>query len=256
VDRVTPARLADIDEMNQQMRTLDVTQKLNPETVALMSAFNQSWNVGDNEGLIISEGDHSQIRLKCCKRIIGNLRFSGRDPRDQRRLSSVRESDQTDIRQQLQLKAQVALITGATVFVFSGCLVRRRREASVPPSASASLGGSELLPRLREVEKLVARVRIVNHRTHGHWNLNGFPFLSRTIAALSMTAALSRVLRIEPEVEQGVVVRIGNHHDVAAASPVATARAAMGNVLLTPKRETAVAAVAGFHLDPYFVYKH
>jgi hypothetical protein len=150
----------------------------------------------------------------------------------------------------------VALITGTTIFVFRGRLVRRGSKASVPAAATTTLGGSELLPRLCEVEKLLARVRIVNHRTHWDWDLDRFPFFSRTIAALSMTAALSCVLRVEAEMEQSVVIRIGHHHDVTATSAVATAGSAMGNVLLTPERKTAVAAVAGLYFDPYFVYKH
>ena len=48
----------------------------------------------------------------------------------------------------------------------------------------------------------------------------------------------------------------GDHDDVAAASAVAAAGAAARDELLAPERKTAVAAVAGFHVNSYFIDKH
>jgi hypothetical protein len=64
------------------------------------------------------------------------------------------------------------------------------------------------------------------------------------------------MFRVEPEVEQCIVVVAGHHGYTPATAAVATTRTTAGYKLLTPKRETAIAAVAGFHFDSYFVDKH
>ncbi len=71
-----------------------------------------------------------------------------------------------------------------------------------------------------------------------------------------MAAALRFVLGIEAEMQQGIVVLAGDHDDVAAASAIAAAGAAARHVLLAPKRQTAVAAVAGLHQNSYFIDEH
>src|SRR5215469_2434051 len=71
-----------------------------------------------------------------------------------------------------------------------------------------------------------------------------------------MTPALRRVLGVESEMQQRVVMLARHHLDVAAASPIATARPAPRNVLLAPERKTAVAPVSRLHADSDFIDKH
>jgi hypothetical protein len=71
-----------------------------------------------------------------------------------------------------------------------------------------------------------------------------------------MTPTLTIVLRIETEMQECVEVRIRLDDDVAAATAVAAARSAPGNIFLAAKRKTTVTAVAGFHADPNFINEH
>jgi hypothetical protein len=48
----------------------------------------------------------------------------------------------------------------------------------------------------------------------------------------------------------------GDHRDIAAATAVAAAGASARDVLLAPKSQAAVAAIARFDGDSYFIYKH
>jgi hypothetical protein len=70
-----------------------------------------------------------------------------------------------------------------------------------------------------------------------------------------VASALGIVLGVESEMEQGVVVRVGDHHDVAAAAAVAPAGTASRDKFLTPEGEASVAAIARFYFDLYFVDK-
>jgi hypothetical protein len=56
--------------------------------------------------------------------------------------------------------------------------------------------------------------------------------------------------------QQRIAMDGRHHHDIAAMPSVAAARTAARNVLLAPEREASVAAIAGFHGDFYFIYKH
>ncbi len=69
-------------------------------------------------------------------------------------------------------------------------------------------------------------------------------------------AALSLVLRVVAEVDEGVVTLRRLHDDVAAAAAIATGRAASGHKLLASEGHAAVTAVAGLHSDFSFVDEH
>ena len=64
------------------------------------------------------------------------------------------------------------------------------------------------------------------------------------------------MLGVEAEMQEGVVVRIGDHHDVATASPIPTTGPATRNVFFATECEAAIAAISGFNSDFYFVYEH
>ncbi len=61
------------------------------------------------------------------------------------------------------------------------------------------------------------------------------------------------MLGIEAKMQQRVVMCAGFEDYVAAMPAVASAGTAARHKLLAPKRETAVATVAGFHGNDYFI---
>src|SRR5262249_31448462 len=97
---------------------------------------------------------------------------------------------------------------------------------------------------------------VVNHRADRHWHLDRPALGACPVAALAVTPAFPLVFRIEAEVEQSILVLVRHHDDVAAAPAIAAARAAARDVLLAPKRKTAVAAVASLDQNSYFVDEH
>jgi hypothetical protein len=71
-----------------------------------------------------------------------------------------------------------------------------------------------------------------------------------------MPAPFGFMLGIEAEVQKRVVVRTGDHDDVAASTAIAPARSTARDEFLSPERKTAVAAVTGFDQNRDFVYEH
>src|SRR5260370_30251638 len=66
------ARVASVDEMNEQPGALDVAEKSNSEAGSQMRAFDQTWKIGDDKGAAelrtlrtgaAGGGDYTQIGL-------------------------------------------------------------------------------------------------------------------------------------------------------------------------------------------------
>ena len=80
--------------------------------------------------------------------------------------------------------------------------------------------------------------------------------MSAAIAALAMPAALRFVFALVAKVDQGVVLLGRAQDDVPATASVAAARSAARHELLTPKRNTPVAAFTGLDVDDGFIDEH
>src|SRR5688572_14449555 len=122
--------------MKQQLRALDVTQKPIAQTCSSVSAFDQSGDIGNNKRAKVSEIDDTQMRFQRRKRIVSNLRMRGRYCRNERRLSCVWKTDQTNVCEQLQFELQVQLFSLASALVIARCAVCRSREVRVSKSAA------------------------------------------------------------------------------------------------------------------------
>ena len=107
VDRIAAARARDVDQVHEHLRALEVPQELMAEAQAAMRAFNQPGHVGDDEAAIVAQADDAEVRGQRGERVVRDLRTRGRDARDQRRLAGVREADEADVGEQLQLEPQI-----------------------------------------------------------------------------------------------------------------------------------------------------
>ena len=71
-----------------------------------------------------------------------------------------------------------------------------------------------------------------------------------------MPSALGGMFGVKPEMEKRIVVFARYHGNGTAATAVAAAWSPSRYKFLAPESETAVAAVARFHLNSYFIDKH
>jgi hypothetical protein len=97
---------------------------------------------------------------------------------------------------------------------------------------------------------------IIDNGANRNRQFNIMAVASGSIAPLALPAALRFVLRVVPEMKQGVVMFAGNQDDIAAPASIAAARPASRNVLLAAERKASITAVAGLHLDDNFINEH
>src|SRR6266849_2283840 len=125
-----------------------------------MCAFDEAGQISDDKGAaeLRTVGARTSVRvnytkigLERSKGIVGNLRPCGRDDRDQRGFSGVRETDKADVGEQLEFEAKVTLPAGVAFFVFAGSLVPRLGKMLVAASATATLNDENALAGLGEV---------------------------------------------------------------------------------------------------------
>src|ERR1700752_1333757 len=103
-----------------------------------MRAFNQSGNVGDHERAKVSQVNHAKVRFQRRERIVSNLGLRRGNSRNKCRLTSVRKTNETNIRKQLQLELQLTLFPFAATLVITRRAIGRRREVRVPKASSAA----------------------------------------------------------------------------------------------------------------------
>ena len=89
--------------MNQQTRPHHVTQKLIPQSVAFVSAFDETGNIRNDKTFSFAITDHAQVRHQRREGIVGNLRSHRGDRRDQCRFAGIGQADDADVGQQPEL---------------------------------------------------------------------------------------------------------------------------------------------------------
>ena len=129
-------------------------------------------------------------------------------------------------------------------------------EARVAATAAAAFGDDEALSRLGEIEQLLAGVGIVHDGADRDGNLDRSPSRPVRLLPSPWRPRSAECSGLKRKCKQGIVVRIGDHDDIAAASAIATAWSASRDVFLATECEAAIAAIAGLNFDFYFVYEH
>ena len=101
----------EIEHVHEQPRALDVGQEVVPEARAAAGALDQARDVGQHELAVVGL-ERPEHGLERRERIRGDLGLRTRHARQQRRLAGVREPDEADVRQQLEMELDRALGAG------------------------------------------------------------------------------------------------------------------------------------------------
>ena len=104
VERVAAAHAAGVEQMHQQAGARDVAQEAVAEAVAGVGALDQAGDVGEDEGGVLVDAHHAEVRHQRGERVVGDARARGRDAADERRLADVRKAEQADVGDQVQLE--------------------------------------------------------------------------------------------------------------------------------------------------------
>ena len=158
-DRIAPARARDVDQVHEHLRAFEVAQELVAEAVASCAPSISPGTSATTKLRSPLERDDAEIRRERGERVVGDLRPRGRDARDQRGLAGVREADQADVGEQLQLEPEVLLFAGLAGLRPARRAVGGRREARVAAAAAAALRDQHALAFVGEIGE--QRVRLV-----------------------------------------------------------------------------------------------
>src|SRR5439155_10116875 len=135
-------------------------------------------------------------------------------------------------------------------------LIGRRLEMPVPASAAPSFSDDDALAGLVEVRQANAVPGVVHDRPGRDGNDQVRAGLAVHLLAHAGFAARGVPMVLAHEIQERVLIGIGDEDDVAAVAPVAAVGAALGDVFLAPEGDASGAAVARFDVNGGFVDEH
>ena len=137
-----------------------------PEPAPLVRAFDDSGNVGDDEGSVRRELHDAEVGAERRERVVADLGTRGRDHRQQRRLPGVRLPDEADVGDELELELQRARFAVLARLVLSRRLVRRRGEVRVALSAAPAARHDDAVAILEHLADSLRRLRVGDDGAH------------------------------------------------------------------------------------------
>ena len=136
--RVGAVDRREVEHVHEQSRALDVGEEVVPEAGALARALDQSGDVGEHELAVVGV-DRAEHRLERRERVVGDLRRRARQAGQQRGLAGVRQPDEADVGEQLEVQLDPALLARQAALGEARRLARRRREVLVAATGRAAL---------------------------------------------------------------------------------------------------------------------
>ncbi len=255
-DRVRPGERGDVHDVADHARALDVAEELVAESVPGVRALDQPGQVGDDERPRVAHVGDAELRLERGERIGCDFRMRGAHAAQQRRLSRVRQPDQADVGDQLELQVGGPLLAGLALLPLARRAVDGGGEVLVPESALAAARDADDGARLDEVAQDHAGGRVAHGRAGRNVERQVFPVLAGAVAAAALAAVARGIDRARREIQQRRHVRVRAQEDGAAVAAVAAVRPAALDVLLPPERAAAVAAFSAADAQTRLVNEH
>ena len=185
--------------------------------------------------------------------IVGDLGTGVTHGSDESRLAGVGHTEQTDIGQHLELKANGAVLTGFARRALTWRTIDTRLKVQVAQAALAACGQQLLVAVVRQVGNGFAGGFVHNQRAHGHAQHDVFTARTETVGTAAVFTVGSKEFARIAIVHQGVDVAVGYRPHAAAAAAVAAVWTALGNEFFAAKARNAIAAFAALNFNAGFV---
>ena len=173
----------------------------------------------------------TQIRLHRGEGIVGYLRLSRGDRRQQGALSRIGEAHQAHICQQLQLQNHHHLLHRLTRLRKVGCLTRSSGKVHIAPSALAASQQNHLLSVFSDIAHILTRLSIIDHRAAGNVDDLVFSLLACALVLRAVFAVARHDVAVELQVQQRPVVAVATQYHVSASTTVTTIGTTLWHVL-------------------------
>jgi hypothetical protein len=137
--------------VDQDARALDMAQEIVTQAHSHMGAFDQAGDVGQNQAFLFIQVCHAQVGLQGSERVRGDLGFGVGDDREQGGFTGVRDTDDTDIGDELELQAQDQRLAGFAALANARGLVGGGGKAGIAAPTTPAFGDHQPLAWLDQI---------------------------------------------------------------------------------------------------------
>ena len=232
-----------------------MTKESQTESFTLRGALDDTRDICHHKRLAVTIADDAQRGFHRGERIVSYLRTRIRQSRYQSRFTSIGEAHQSDIREQLQLEDDGHLLHRLTRLGIARRLVGCRAELEIAESASSAFQQHDLLTVVGDVADVLARLRIIDHRTAGHVDIDILAIGAVTLVAPAVPAVLGEDMTLVFQMEQGPVVMVAAQDDTATLATVTAVRSPVGIVLHVAQVHRPFAALTRAAHDLHIIYE-
>ena len=218
------------------------------QTDAVRRTLDQARDIGADKALLGADADNAQHRGQRRKVVVRDLGARGRNNADERRFADVRETDQADVRDDLQFQLEVHILAGQAGLGELGDLAGRGGKVAVAPAAAATLGHDHRFGA-GQVRHDKVGLGLLQHSTAGHADDQVVAVGTAHALSAAILAVGRGVLALVAEVHQGRQVVVRHKDDITAAAAVAAVRTARRHEFFAVERHRTVAALAGVQPD-------
>ena len=134
--------------------------------------------------------------------------------------------------------------------------MRRCGEVLIASAPAPAARNHQALIGTGEIVNALASVGIVENRPDRYFQNDVVALLPGSVGTFAVTSSLCLVLRIEPEVHEGIVALARLHDHIPTMSAIAARRATARDKLLPTERHAAIPAVSGLHANFRFIDEH
>ena len=226
------------------------------EAPPLARAFDQPGDVSDGElPRTVRRIDGAENRCKRRERVLGHFRPRVRDPREQRRLARIGQSDQGRIGDQLEPQLERRLFTGKPGLCEARRAPRRRGETLVAAAGVPSARDDHSGAGSREIDDELS-VLFEDLRSDRHRKRHRLPGRAVLQCAATRFAASGLEASLGPKRGKIAEIQVGREDDVSTRAAVSAVGSTLRHVLLAAEVQAPVTAATRLHMDAGAVVEH
>lgn len=233
-----------IDEVDQNPRSLHVTEKAQAESRPLMGALDEPRYIGDHKRPSLRQTHHTQVRDKGGEWVVGDFGAGGGDLRYEGGFAGVGEADEAHLGEELQLEPDMPLFSCSSFLGKARSLATRGGEVHVSLPAVSTPGHHIAVPVAGEVMEDLATSRVSHLGPYREEQRQ----VRTTFSCLLLTATMSTSGRsevsLEVKIEEGLLGIRGLEDHITASAAVTAVGTAPRHELFTSETHAPITTVA------------
>ena len=221
-----------------------MSQETEPESFPLACSLDDTGYVRHAERPSVPIGDNAQLGRECGERVIGYLRFGGRDYTEHGGLAGIREADKTHVRQYFELHDDRPFLRRFTGLCITGRLVGGGTEMPVSQSSATAFEEHHALVMLLHLADKFPRLPVIDDCAARHFDNLVLAVFAEGTALTASASVSSHDMFLVLEVQEGPEVPVSMQDYRPALTAIAAVRSAFGQIFGTMEVHTPGSALA------------